>query len=124
MIVKQLHHLNPIAGYALITETKYRVNHIDSSLGDLKTHTSTERFMTLKTRYEGLCYISPNIPLLVGSNITTLYLPPGRHTIVFYTYFRDFNIDLTVHVDASRCTGIINSCGFCRRRNPGFLIAK
>ena len=111
---------NTIAGYALVTEIVTEVFNVHSSTGDLKQYSlAGAKEDTIISSYGGFCFRSPRTPLVVGSKITTLHLPPGQHTIVFYTYFNDFNIDLTVNIKASRCTGIVNICKTCSKNEAG-----
>ena len=53
-----------------------------------------------------LCLICYSYVTL-GSDVT---LPNGSHSIVFYSYFFNFHIDLTVVLQKTECTGIINIC--------------
>ena len=110
---------NAFAGYAITSEVVTEILNVDRGTGDHKEYTTAGSIEdTIISMYSGFCFSSPRTPL-VGSGIDTLYLPPGRHTIVFYTYFSDFFIDLTVHVEATRCTGIINICETCSMTEAG-----
>ena len=68
----------------------------------------------INLRISGLCYHSPDIPLLVNSNtLQSLALPNGTHVITFYSFMEYFEIDLIMEVRETGCPGIINLCKLC-----------
>ena len=111
-----------LAGFAIATKIVTRTFPHGSDREPLKRYTLTNSIEDIITSlYGGFCFSSPRTPL-VGSSNKTLYLPPGQHTIVFYTYFNHFNIDLTVNVDFAKCTGIVNICKTCSETEIGMII--
>ena len=106
------------SGFNLITLVRVNKSSIlrDHSLNYNITHKLEEQ--TILEQYGGFCYGSPRTPF-IGDKIKELYITGGIHRINFYTYSTYFHIDVTVHLDNTRCVGIINICRFCHSSGTG-----